>query len=74
MGGREPIGFAYGAWWQLENHSTGATVREILGAPLAKLGLWSAPTVVASEMFAPLAVAPGQSVWWWREYTFEAPR
>ena len=60
---------------RVENHKTGAGVRQTADRPLARLVLWSAATTVCPEAFIDVKVEPGAESSWRITYEFyEADR
>ncbi len=55
---------------RVENHKTGAGVRQTGDRPMAKLHLWSIRTTVCPEAFLDLRVEPGKETSWRIAYDF----
>ena len=55
---------------RVENHKTGAGVRERGSLPVSKLVFWSIRTTVCPEAYVHLRVDPGRQVSWKIEYEF----
>jgi hypothetical protein len=59
---------------RVENHKTGAGVRQTADRPMAKLHLWSIRTTICPEAFIDLRIEPGKSSSWRIAYEFyQAP-
>ena len=64
---------ATGPAWELIHEPTGVGVKETVDFPIAHLGLWCAPHVIAPEVFVTISVAPGECQSWKRSYEFSKP-
>src|SRR5581483_3800032 len=56
--------------FRVENHKTGAAVRQTGDRPLSKINLWSPRTAICPEGFIDLHVDPGKDTTWRIAYEF----
>lgn len=56
------------AQWELTNHSTGIVIRELGNFQTDKVNLWGSKHVISPELFFKIALRPGESVKWQRNY------
>ena len=59
---------------RVENHKTGAGVRQTADRPIARLVLWSIRATVCPEAYIDLRIEPGQEATWRIAYEFYAVR
>ena len=57
--------------WSLLHRPSGVRVGESCGFDTALIAVWGMAHNVSPEMFAPVRVAPGETLTWSREYLFE---
>lgn len=56
--------------WTLVHKSSGAGMRETIDRPLLRLAVWGQTHVASAEMFVDIALEPGETMSWTREYEF----
>ncbi|KOP64900.1 hypothetical protein AMS62_06300 [Bacillus sp. FJAT-18019] len=59
-----------GPTWELVHQPSGVGIREWDNFPVASMALWGVEHVVSPEVFVKIAIQPGESQSWRREYEF----
>jgi hypothetical protein len=57
-------------FWEMVHGPSGVGVRETVDFQVTRIAVWGEPHVLSPEFFVTLAIQPGETAKWSRQYTF----